>query len=305
MLLSNPELAGTLRPDLVLRLGQPPINWPVIRWVDSLEARTIVVSAAYDSDPSHAVDGYFVCDEEAFLNALRRRLPSTSPPSTWRDEVIRHGRQARKWVDAQLEDAPLVDGRVAHELVRAMPGDANLVVSSSMPLRELEAFGMPRKEPLRIFCNRGLNGIDGVVSTAYGVSVTRDEPTALLIGDVALAHDVGALQLGARLGTDLTIVLVDNSGGAIFDHLPVAGMEPMYERHFVTRPGLQWRGAQDLFGVDVTEVDDAEALRLAVEESFDRAGTRLIVVRTDRARSKDVRDRVLTGFEPIEADDGE
>lgn len=296
VILSNRELAGTLRPDLVLMFGQAPIDWPVIRWVDSLDAKRIVVGPRRDCDPDARAELIFVGDECAFLDALRRRLPDSEVPSPWRREFADLGHQASAHVTASFAGAPLVDATIAHELARAMPSEAALVVSSSMPLRELEAFALPRPEPLTIYCNRGLNGIDGVVATAFGVATNHPGPTALLIGDVALAHDIGSLQLGARLGTDLTIVVVDNEGGAIFDHLPVAGMQPMFDRHFTTAPQLAWEGAAALFGISVTAVTDAASLRSALDQSWRQAGTKLLVARTDRGRARAFRNDVLSSF---------
>lgn len=303
VVLSNAELAGTLRPDLVVRLGLPPIDWPVIRWYDSLDAERIVVHPSHDIDPSHDADAYFVCDELAFLDALRRRLPSQARPSQWRREVQEHAERAALWIDRQMKDAPLVDALVAHQLVAALPDDAALFVSSSMPLRELEAFALPCEKSLRVFCNRGLNGIDGVISTAFGVATASDRPTALLIGDVATAHDLAALQLASRLQQPVTIVVIDNGGGAIFDHLPVAGMQPMYDRHFVTAPGLAWAGIEPLFGVPVTQVTERSELRGALDESLAAGVTNVVVVKTDRAESKRFRDTVLSEF-PAEDHNG-
>jgi 2-succinyl-5-enolpyruvyl-6-hydroxy-3-cyclohexene-1-carboxylate synthase len=302
VMLSHPRLAGTIRPDVVLRFGLPPIDWPVIRWFDDLDARRIVVSNAWDSDPAHDADAYFVCDELAFLEAIRRRLPSSRPPSGFAQRVERIGKEAVRWVQAEMRTVELCDASVAHDLSRAMPSGAALVVSSSMPLRELEAFTTPRSRPMRVFCNRGLNGIDGVVSTAFGVAAHHGGSTALLIGDVALTHDIGALQLAARLDVDLTIVVVDNGGGAIFDHLPVAGMQPMYDRHFVTRPTLDLGGVDALFGVPTTIVEDRDGFRTALDEALGTTGTRMIVARTSREKSKAIRDHLLQDFAPDETD---
>ncbi len=103
-----------------------------------------------------------------------------------------------------------------------MPADATVVIAASMPIRDVETFWPVLDTPPRALANRGANGIDGTISTAYGVAAATGEPTYLLIGDVALAHDVGGLLAGRRLGVPLTIVVIDNAGGGIFDFLPVA-----------------------------------------------------------------------------------
>src|ERR1700735_1579294 len=91
-----------------------------------------------------------------------------------------------------------------------------------MPVRDIESFWPVRADPPRVLCNRGANGIDGTVSSAFGVAAAGQQPTVLLIGDVALAHDIGGLLAAPRLELRLTIVLLNNDGGGIFHFLPVA-----------------------------------------------------------------------------------
>ncbi len=129
----------------------------------------------------------------------------------------------------------LSEPAVAAELGVLLPERATLFVASSMPVRDIESFWPVRADPPRVLCNRGANGIDGTVSSAFGAAAAGPGPTVLLIGDVALAHDIGGLLAARRLELDLTIVLIDNGGGGIFDFLPVAAtQEDMYTRHIAT-----------------------------------------------------------------------
>ncbi len=131
---------------------------------------------------------------------------------------------------------------MAAELGVRLPPDATLVVASSMPVRDVESFFPAREQPPRVLANRGANGIDGTVSTAFGVAATGVR-TVLLIGDVALAHDIGGLLAARRLGLDLTIVLLNNDGGGIFHFLPVAGEGADFEEHVATPHGLDFARA--------------------------------------------------------------
>ena len=124
-----------------------------------------------------------------------------------------------------------------------LPEQATLFVASSMPVRDIESFWPARADPPRVLCNRGANGIDGTVSSAFGAAAAGAGPVVLLIGDVALAHDIGGLLAARRLELELTIVLIDNGGGGIFDFLPVAASRArtLYSsphRH-PHRPGLR------------------------------------------------------------------
>ena len=116
----------------------------------------------------------------------------------------------------------LSEPAVAAELGVLLPQQATLFVASSMPVRDIETFWPIRPDPPRVLCNRGANGIDGTVSAAFGAAAAGSGPVVLLIGDVALAHDIGGLLAAERLQLKLTIVLLDNGGGGIFDFLPVS-----------------------------------------------------------------------------------
>jgi len=121
-----------------------------------------------------------------------------------------------------LSGEGLSEPMVAAELGVLLPASATLFVASSMPVRDVETFWPVRDDAPRVLCNRGANGIDGTVSSAFGAAAADEGPVVLLIGDVALAHDIGGLLAVRRLGLMLTIVLLDNGGGGIFDFLPVS-----------------------------------------------------------------------------------
>ncbi len=118
--------------------------------------------------------------------------------------------------------SPLTEPSLAHRLFARMPSGSVLVVSSSMPVRDLEAFAAPRHDPPRVLANRGANGIDGVVSTALGVALASSAPTVALVGDLAFLHDVSALVRAEGLTAPLTVVVADNDGGGIFSFLDPA-----------------------------------------------------------------------------------
>jgi 2-succinyl-5-enolpyruvyl-6-hydroxy-3-cyclohexene-1-carboxylate synthase len=149
-------------------------------------------------------------------------------------------------------------------------------------VRDVETFFPARAEPPRVLANRGANGIDGTVSTAYGVAAAARGPVVLLIGDVALIHDLGGLLAGPRLGIPLTIVLLDNDGGGIFEFLAVAKEGAAYEEHVATPHGLDFAHAAALFGCEHVRVAAPAPFRAALDAALAGGGTTLIHVRTDR-----------------------
>ena len=133
-----------------------------------------------------------------------------------------------------------------------------------MPVRDAETFFPARERPPRVLSNRGANGIDGTVSTAFGVAAATDGPVVLLIGDVALIHDLGGLLAASRLGLKLTIVLLHNDGGGIFDFLPVSGEGAAFVEHVATPHGLDFAHAAALFGLGYVVADTVETFREAL-----------------------------------------
>jgi 2-succinyl-5-enolpyruvyl-6-hydroxy-3-cyclohexene-1-carboxylate synthase len=123
------------------------------------------------------------------------------------------------------------------------------------------------------------------VSTAFGVAAATEEPAVLLIGDVALAHDLGGLLAASRLGLKLTIVLLNNDGGGIFHFLPLAGEEDVFEEHVATPTGLDFSRAAALFGCEHRPVADADDFGTALDEALGAKTTTILEVRTDRVEN--------------------
>jgi 2-succinyl-5-enolpyruvyl-6-hydroxy-3-cyclohexene-1-carboxylate synthase len=160
-----------------------------------------------------------------------------------------------------------------------------------MPIRDVESFLPARDNGPRVLANRGANGIDGTVSSAFGAAAAGAGPVVLLIGDVALAHDIGGLLAARRHDLALTIVLLNNDGGGIFHFLPVASQTDAFEEHVATPHGLDFAHAAALYGCDLERPADPARLRAAVERSL-TGGTTIIEVRTNREHNLALHRRV-------------
>jgi len=294
-LLRDPAWAEAHRPDLVLRVGDLPTSKPLRQWLHGLDERTLQV--AFDpenawQDPAGAVATLAPADPRATLAALADRLPRRPRDREWGPTWSAADRAAAGAIAEALAPAGLCEPRVAAELGVRLPPEATLVVASSMPVRDVETFFPAREVPPRVLANRGANGIDGTVSTAYGAAAVARGPVVLLVGDVALAHDVGGLLAGRRLGVPLTIVLLDNDGGGIFHFLAVAGEGAAFEEHVATPHGLDFAHAAALYGCEHVRVAAPEPFRAALDDALRAPRTTLIHVRTDREENVAVHRRV-------------
>jgi len=285
LLLRSETFAAAQRPDLVVRCGDLPTSKPLREWLDSLSDG--VTQLAFDPqsawhDPAGSLHAVLAADAAATLQATAGHAPSADPAwlASWRAADER----AASAIDAVLGDE-LSEPRVARELGARLPADATLYVASSMPVRDVEGYTAVRDDAPRVLCNRGANGIDGTVSSAFGAAAVSDGPVVLLIGDVALAHDVGGLLAARRCGLSLTIVLLGNDGGGIFEFLPVASQRDAFEEHIATPHGLHFAHAAALYGCAHEHVESVAALREQLDRALPGPGTTIIEVSTVRAEN--------------------
>ncbi len=270
-------------PELVIRVGDLPTSKALRAWLaDHPAARQVAITADGSwQDPDNVVAEVVAGDPRATLAAAGPPAPA---PADWLAGWRAADDRAARALD-ELLAGELTEPAVARALGTWLPPTSTLFVAASMPIRDVESFWPARDDGPRVLANRGANGIDGTISTAFGAAAGGPGPVVALIGDVALAHDIGGLLAATRLGLPLTIVLLDNGGGGIFDFLPVAGERDVFEEHVATPTGLDFARAAALYGLEHVRVGDLAALRTAVEGALGRAGSRLIEVKTDRAEN--------------------
>jgi 2-succinyl-5-enolpyruvyl-6-hydroxy-3-cyclohexene-1-carboxylate synthase len=297
-ILRDAGTAEALAPEAVVWLGSPPASKVLARWVAASGARQVAVHPhGRWFDPDRALTHVVHADPAAACAALVHLVGGDGD-----------GRAAwsRRWQEAeqaaQAAIASVLDGRpdvtepgTARTLARVLPPEATLVVSSSMPVRDLEWYSAARHD-LRVLANRGANGIDGVLATATGVALAArggGTVTAVLLGDVAFLHDSSALIGLAQRGIDLVVVVVDNDGGGIFSFLPQAtGLAAeRFEQLFGTPHGVDLAALAGAHGLPVVEVTAAGQLAPALEAATG-GGVTVVRVRSDRVANVAVHDEI-------------
>ena len=292
--LRHEATAAMLAPDVVLRVGALPTSKPLLQFLQAGSAQHIVVEPARWTDPSLSAAMMIHADPAALCEALLGEIGafagvSTAPASwlaQWQDADATAASALAAYCDGLAEP---FEGRVLADVASLVPAGGTLFVSSSMPVRDLDAFGRGDARLLRVLANRGANGIDGVVSSALGAAAasrTRsDGPVVLVIGDLALHHDLNGLVAARLHDLDATIVVINNDGGGIFSFLPQAGQATHFEALFGTPHGLTFAPLAALYGARYARADTVEALRADVATGLAEPGLHLVEVRTDRERN--------------------
>jgi 2-succinyl-5-enolpyruvyl-6-hydroxy-3-cyclohexene-1-carboxylate synthase len=272
------EALAAIAPDFILRLGGIPTSKTVATWLARHRAPMVAVQPdARRRDPDGVVGEVVVAPAAALCEALATRVGRAQRDEEWL-AALQAGEAGARALAAR---APREAAAVA-AACGALPGGAALFLSSSMPIRWGEMYAGELPGGTEVFVNRGANGIDGIVSSAIGVALGGAKPTLLVTGDLAFLHDAGGLRAARALGTPLAILLLDNDGGGIFSHLPVARHAALFEPLFGTPQGCDLAAASRASGIEHVVAGTLEEVASLAGATLSRGGVRVIEWRTQR-----------------------
>ena len=334
------EVRERLKPDLVLRVGAAPTSAALEDWLVSLEGVPHILvdggggrwkdhagmaTAFVAADPALFLDALVARDLDApvagdidgqgeeVMSQVRESVPEEAWLKTWR--IVE--RAVRKGVDeacahlARSDEPGGLEGAAVACVVGALGPDTSLFISSSMPVRDLESFVPHRSVPLSVLGNRGASGIDGIISTAAGVSLATGKHVVALVGDLALLHDSNGLSSLRDPDVRVTVVVIHNDGGGIFHLLPVRDHEPAFTPYFATPHGREFAHLAAFHGLPHLRVEWRVKGRFEGEEnSLDRSlhhilalsTSAILEIRTDREENRIRRTEVLKRIAAAAAD---
>jgi 2-succinyl-5-enolpyruvyl-6-hydroxy-3-cyclohexene-1-carboxylate synthase len=290
LLLRDEHFARSVVPDLVLRFGETPTSKPLRSWLSASGADQI------------AIDPYGGWNEPTNRAAAILRADPTELASGWATRLEKEERPApQRWLDAEQAarealDTGLAAGEISEPALHHALGHAHrdgdvIYTASSMPIRDQETFLPPGETDVTFLCNRGTNGIDGLLSSGIGAAHASGKPTTIVTGDLGLLHDIGGLAALRDVSTPIRIVVINNDGGGIFGLLPQAKAieADEFEALLGTPRGIDVGKAADLFGLPHRALTSLSDLPAALA-----AGTGLIEVVTQRQAGVDLRGQLST-----------
>ena len=283
--LRDEKFIEDVKPDLILRFGAMPTSKPLLLYLQAHpEVITIVVGTHGEwNEPINSANIIIYSDPIYFCAEIEEEL-TYYVNEEWLELWQTTNEVARQTLETEMRRFDdLFEGRVFSELSQMMPNNSALFVGNSMPVRDCDTFFGSTSRNVRILCNRGANGIDGVVSSALGVAAADpDAPLVLVIGDLSFYHDMNGLLAAKKYGLNATIILINNDGGGIFSFLPQAAYPEHFEALYGTPTGLDFRHAVEMYGGTFTRVTDWDAFRAAVGEGIGGAGLHVVELPTNR-----------------------
>jgi 2-succinyl-5-enolpyruvyl-6-hydroxy-3-cyclohexene-1-carboxylate synthase len=279
-ILRSPRAAESLRPEFILCLGEWPTGRILRSWLEASGAPILFVTERMDNrDALHGPTRRVVVP----LEALAAGLSGADAPNGY--ERLWAGMEARAAAALNsllLAEEGLVEPKAAWLMARHLPAGSSVFAANSMPVRDMEFVWPANDRGIRVLFNRGANGIDGTLSTALGIAHNAG-PSALLTGDLAFLHDSNGLLLAPRFKGSLTVVLINNHGGGIFEHLPVAQFGQVFEEFFATPQEVDFARLCSANGVAHAHVEDWAHFEHLLS-SPPSPGIRVLELRTDRKR---------------------
>jgi 2-succinyl-5-enolpyruvyl-6-hydroxy-3-cyclohexene-1-carboxylate synthase len=290
-ILTSSTFRETRVPDSVLHVGGRFVSKRLRTYVDAapLSTHMVVRPSSSRIDPGHQATHHIESAVAPFCSALRERVTEAGERSAWQQDWEAAERAVRTEI-AQFANAAeaLSEPLVAYLVAQHVPSDHALVLASSMPVRDMNRYGSADGAAVPAFANRGASGIDGTVATAAGVARGRRAPVTLVIGDLALLHDLNALAL--LKAQPVVIVALNNDGGGIFHFLPIAAHDEVFEPYFATPHDRSFEHAAALFDLAYARPDTVRAFTEAYRTACRQARSTLIEVKTDRAENRTLHD---------------
>lgn len=282
VILRGEQVAATFAPELVLRFGKTPTSKVVRLWAAKYARETIVIDPnPVWHDPDAVVTEVVQASAADVFEGLGRYLENSSRDEKWLGDWQRASAVAENTIASLCEES-FWEGAVARQVVESLPDQALLHVANSMPIRDVDAMVQTFPPQTRVVHHRGANGIDGAISALLGEACAAQIPSVLLCGDLTFLHDVGALHVASSQTQPTTIVVIDNRGGGIFEHLPIAKHPEAFERNFITPHEQDLVAAARASGVRACRADDEATLKDMLAEELARPGLGVIVVSSER-----------------------
>jgi 2-succinyl-5-enolpyruvyl-6-hydroxy-3-cyclohexene-1-carboxylate synthase len=279
-------ITDRLMPEIIIRFGAMPVSKPLFLFLKRTEdIRQIVVDGQGGwREPTLMAAEMIECKESWLCHELIRQV-KTQEDTDWLQSWQKVNLVSRELLgSAEDKGGDLFEGNVFRELQHALPQKCQVIAGNSMPIRDLDNYFLNTDKDIAVYANRGANGIDGIVSTALGMSTgaRTDHPTFLVIGDLSFYHDMNGLLAAKMHKLNLTIILINNDGGGIFSFLPQSKEEKHFETLFGTPTGLDFKHAADLYDASYTLPATWEDFRSAVSDAVIKKGLNIIEVRTNR-----------------------
>jgi len=296
LILRDRNLADKLRPEIVIQLGELPTSKELRSWLDSTRSQRWIVDRSFDNfDPLHGNTIHLNTSvEELITNFISE--PNNYNNSEYLNSWLNGENQVRRAIDFKMSAIEhFFEGKIAWLLSKSLPPETPIFIANSMPVRDAEFFWCPNHNKVIPFFNRGANGIDGTLSTALGIAYRNNKNCVMLSGDLAFLHDTNGFLIANKFVGHLTIILINNNGGGIFEMLPIVEFDPPFEEFFATPQNIDFAQLCATYNVEHRVIKNWQELKQLLNP-LPKSGIRVLEIKSDRKKDARWRKENLSKF---------
>ncbi len=285
LILGNQEFCESVVPDLIIQVGRPSVSKRLSTWLANVRPETYAVLSGGQEriDPTHQVTDRVTCLDSDTIELFSGAAFRASPDAGWLDTWMTVNHRAGAWLDSLFGhecDDELNEQGIAWRLGSELTDDDALVLGNSMSVRHMNTFAPCSDASVNVYGNRGASGIDGTFATAAGIGHYDRRRMTVLLGDLAVLHDLNSLSLLKDSGA--IIVVLNNDGGGIFSHLPISNQQDVFEPYFSTPHGYSFEAVCSQFSLEYRCVVSLGDFTRQYREARSSSHTTLLEVRTLR-----------------------
>lgn len=290
ILLRHQELAAELTPEIVIQIGELPTSKQLRQWLEKTAVPRWIITPYHDNyDPLHGASQHLLTSLQELVHNLEILPPKQ--PNSYLELWLNLEQETRKNIDITMEAiAELREPKIAWLIAQILPLKTSIFIANSMPIRDVESFWKPSDRQTQIYFSRGANGIDGTLSTALGIAHNH-QSSILLTGDLALLHDTNGCLISKNLRGHLTILLINNNGGGIFENLPISKFEPPFEEYFATPQLVDFAKLAETYGLEYQLITSWLQLQNLLQ-ILPTQGVRVLEIPTDRQQDAQWRQNI-------------
>ncbi|GBF82916.1 2-succinyl-5-enolpyruvyl-6-hydroxy-3-cyclohexene-1-carboxylic-acid synthase [Aphanothece sacrum] len=280
LILRHPQLNQSLIPDVVIQIGEFPTSKELRVWLESLEPDHWIIDPTLDNlDPLHNKTIHLTTSIDTLTLPPITQDLDRSFLKTWLEfeNKVRHNLEQKM---SAIEY--LLEAKIAWLLPQILPKNSLIFVSNSMPVRDMDFFWMPNHLQIIPYCNRGANGIDGTLSTALGMAY-KSSHNVMLTGDLSLLHDTNGFLINKNFKGHLTIILINNNGGGIFEILPISQFRSSFEDFFATPQNIDFSQLCQTYNISHQLIDNWSQFTELLNP-LPSTGIRVLEVQTNRQK---------------------
>jgi 2-succinyl-5-enolpyruvyl-6-hydroxy-3-cyclohexene-1-carboxylate synthase len=282
-LLINTQTAEKMIPDVVLSFGGHVVSKTLLKWLKTFEPQKYYHVANFPSrhDPNHQVTDRIECDPSIFSENALLFLSGRSPTvwlGLWKEYSLHMEEVLTSFFETSM---CLREPSTVFSLLNSHSENFSFFFSASLPIRYADSFYFPKEPSAHVYANRGASGIDGIIATAIGVQIGTNKPLIAFVGDLAFLHDINSLSLAKSLSIPIIFIVLNNSGGGLFQFLPISENRKFMDSFVATKHTLKMEGFAKAFDIQYHKPTSLADFQATLMLAFDTPNLQIIEVETN------------------------